>query len=112
MNRFDANPESARCWREVSDILEVSPSQHVADFMRSFYTNADPKIPLMRKIACPTLLIVGEYDEMFIKPNELLARIIPDARHVVMPALGHMTAIEDPPGLTAELLTFLSSITE
>jgi pimeloyl-ACP methyl ester carboxylesterase len=110
MNRFNANPESDRCWREVADILDASSSQHVADFLRRFYTSADPKIAGLRGIQCPVLLLLGEHDFMFVKPNELMARLIPNAKHVVMPGLGHMTAIEDPNGLTRELLTFLKEI--
>lgn len=110
LNRLDANPEPERCWREVTDVLEASPAQHVADFMRHFYTDPDPKIALLRQISCPTLLLLGEHDEMFIKPNELMARVIPGARHVVMPGLGHMTAIEDPEGLVRELMAFLEGI--
>ena len=47
---------------------------------------------------------------MIIKASELLARTIPDVSHVVMPGLGHMTAIEDPEGTLREILGFLRSI--
>jgi pimeloyl-ACP methyl ester carboxylesterase len=36
--------------------------------------------------------------------------VIPGAKHVVMAGLGHMTAIEDPEGLTRELLAFLNEV--
>jgi pimeloyl-ACP methyl ester carboxylesterase len=110
LNRLNANQEPDRCWAETADILATSTSFHVADFMRRFYTNPDPKIALLRQIGCPVLLLLGEHDVMFVKPNELMARVIPGAKHVVMAGLGHMTAIEDPEGLTRELLTFLSEV--
>jgi pimeloyl-ACP methyl ester carboxylesterase len=110
LNRLNANPEPDRCWAETADILATSTSFHVAGFMRRFYTNPDPKIALLREIDCPVLLLLGEHDVMFVKPNELMARVIPNAKHVVMPGLGHMTAIEDPEGLTRELLSFLSEV--
>ena len=75
--------------------------------MRHFYTDPDPKVSLLRGIKCPVLLLHGEYDVMFVKPNELMARVIPGAKYVVMKGLGHMTAIEDPEGLARELLSFL-----
>lgn len=109
LNRLNANPEADRCWAEVADILDASSSLHVAEFMRSFYTNPDPRITGLRGIKCPVLLLLGEHDVMFIKINELMARVIPGAKHVVMPGLGHMTAIEDAGGLTRELLAFLSN---
>jgi pimeloyl-ACP methyl ester carboxylesterase len=110
LNRLNANPEPDRCWSETAEILGTSTSFHVADFMRRFYTNPDPKIAQLRQIQCPVLLLLGEHDVMFVKPNELMARVIPGAKHVVMPGLGHMTAIEDPQGLTRELLSFLGEI--
>ncbi len=110
LNRLNANPEPDRCWAEVADVLDASSSRHVAEFMRSFYTSRDPKIRLLRTIPCPVLLLLGEHDVMFVRPNALMARVIPGARHVVMPGLGHMTAIEDPDGLTRELLAFLGAI--
>ena len=110
LNRLNSNPEPDRCWSETADILDTSTSFHVADFMRHFYTNPDPKIAQLRQIRCPVLLLLGEHDVMFVKPNELMARVIPGAKHVVMPGLGHMTAIEDPHGLTRELLSFLQGV--
>jgi len=110
LNRLNANPEPERCWAETADILATSTSFHVADFMRRFYNNPDPKIAQLRGISCPVLLLLGEHDVMFVKPNELMARVIPNAKHVVMPGLGHMTAIEDPDGLTHELLSFLQEV--
>ena len=35
---------------------------------------------------------------MFVQASELLARTIPNVKHVVMLGIGHMTAIEDPEG--------------
>jgi pimeloyl-ACP methyl ester carboxylesterase len=39
-----------------------------------------------------------------------MAKEIPDARLVVMPNIGHMTATENPEGLAAELLGFLKGV--
>ena len=109
LNRLDANAEPDRCWREVYDIMETTPLGHVADFMRSFYTSPDPKITGLRRIDCPVLLLLGEYDQMFVKPNELMARVIPNATHVVLPGIGHMTAIEDRAGTLESIFEFLKA---
>jgi 3-oxoadipate enol-lactonase len=82
----------------------------LADFMDSFYDDPDPRIARLRTIACPCLVLVGEYDHMFVKPSAQLAREIPSARHVVMKGRGHMTAFEDPQALAGELLTFLRGL--
>ncbi|MEM8564215.1 MAG: alpha/beta hydrolase [Pseudomonadota bacterium] len=108
-NRLDVNPDAERCWQETLDIMEVTPRAHVVDFMRSFYASADPKINGLRSIQCPVLLLLGEFDEMFIKPNELMARVIPEVSHIVMPGIGHMTAIEDRAGTVSAIVDFLNS---
>ena len=39
-----------------------------------------------------------------------MAKEIPDVRHVVMPGIGHMTAIEDTEGTLHEILDFLDTV--
>jgi pimeloyl-ACP methyl ester carboxylesterase len=56
------------------------------------------------------LVLLGEYDVVFIKPSELLAREIPNVKHVVMKGRGHMTALEDPQATSGELIKFLEGL--
>lgn len=84
----------------------------LAQFMQSFYSDPDPMAEGLRQIKCPTLLIVGEFDWVFIKPTELMAKEIPDNRHVVMRGCGHMTALEAPKWTAHELLDFLECVRE
>jgi len=79
-------------------------------FRQTFYTDPDPMVEGLRQVKCPTLVLLGEYDIVFLKPSELMAKEIPDNRHVVMPGLGHMTAIEAPKWLARELLDFLDCV--
>lgn len=78
--------------------------------MRSFYDDPDPRVKELRQIQCPCLVMLGEHDEVFIKPSELLARTIPNVQHVVLEGLGHMTAIEAPERTCEVLLEFLGSL--
>jgi len=78
--------------------------------MTSFYTDPDPHIDELRKVKCPTLVLLGEFDLVFLKPSEIMANEIPDVRHVILPDLGHMTAIEDPERTIAEILDFLETV--
>jgi pimeloyl-ACP methyl ester carboxylesterase len=55
-------------------------------------------------------VLLGDADIMFIKPSELLARTIPNVKHVVLEGMGHMTAIEDPQRTSDELLGFLDAL--
>jgi pimeloyl-ACP methyl ester carboxylesterase len=110
LNRLNANPDPERCWRWTEEIISAGNPLYYAAFMRSFYTDPDPKVKLLRGIRCPNLVLLGEHDVMFVKPSELLARCIPGAEHVVLDGLGHMLAIEDPERTTAELLRFLRRV--
>ena len=86
----------------------IGNPDNFADFIDEFYTSYDPQISGLRSITCPTLMLLGEHDRMFIKPAELIAREVANCTHVVMPGVGHMTAIEDPPALCQHLLDFLA----
>jgi len=110
LNRLNANPDPERCWRWTEEILASSNPVTVAAFLRSFYTDPDSKVKRLGEIGCPNLVLLGEYDVMFVKPSELLARCLPDCEHVVLEGLGHMTAIEDPERTIAELLRFLQRV--
>lgn len=107
MNRLNANPDPERCWRTVEAVLAGGNPATYVEFMRSFYDDPNPMVAELRKIPCPNLVLLGEFDTMFIEPSRLLAREIPDAKHVVLDGLGHMTAIEDPARTSEALIAFL-----
>jgi len=118
-------------WRSTPDVFTFKMAQHpysdkmfeimddwnqrrhhamLVEFMINFYTDPDPMVEGLRQVKCPTLLLIGEYDHVFIKPTELMAKEIPDNRHVVMRGCGHMTAIEAPLWTAHELLDFLECV--
>jgi pimeloyl-ACP methyl ester carboxylesterase len=80
------------------------------EFMQNFYSDPDPMVEGLRQITCPTLLLIGEFDYVFLKPTELMAREIPDNRHVIIKGCGHMTALEAPKWTAHELLDFLECV--
>lgn len=82
----------------------------LAEFYGSFYKDPDPMVEGLRQISCPTLLLIGEFDYVFIKPTELMATEIPDNRHVVMKGCGHMTAMEAPKWTSDIILDFLACV--
>lgn len=106
------NPDAERMYAVWERVLRRGDLKTVAKFLRSFYTDPDPHVDLLRQMKCPTLVLLGELDSMFIESSELMAKEIPDARHVVMKGIGHMTAIEDTEGLLRELLDFLGCVRE
>lgn len=62
---------------------------------------------LLPRIDRPTLVLVGEHDQVTGVPeSELLARSIPGARLVVIPGAGHSAVTERPTEVAAALLDF------
>lgn len=110
LNRIHKAVEPEATYTKLECLLSLSQPKLIAEFMSSFYNNPDPQIAGLRQISCPSLILLGEHDVLFLKPSELMAREIPGARHVVMKGLGHMTALEDPRATSNELIKFLKSI--
>jgi pimeloyl-ACP methyl ester carboxylesterase len=106
------NTDAQRMYGVWERVLRRGDLKTIARFLRSFYTDEDPHVDLLRKIKCPTLVLLGELDSMFIESSALMAKEIPDCRHVMMKGIGHMTAIEDTEGLLRELLDFLDCVRE
>ncbi|MFW9895083.1 MAG: alpha/beta fold hydrolase, partial [Candidatus Thorarchaeota archaeon] len=104
------HPDGEKMLKIYEGFLRRADRRQIHTFMRNFYTDPDPRIEQLRQIKCPTLVMLGEYDVVFTKPSEIMAREIPDVRHVIMPGIGHMTAIEDPEGFIKEILDFLDCV--
>ena len=62
------------------------------------------------RLHVPVLLVSGEGDRC-TPPDALqaLAQVLPDARHVSLPHVGHWPQLEDPEGFDGALLDFLAS---
>lgn len=66
--------------------------------------------PMLSTIACPTLVLVGDGDQLTpLDRAEELANGIPGAKLVVIPDSGHLSTIEQPQRVTAALVDWLSS---
>lgn len=108
---MEKHPYSERMFQVMDGFSQHRISQQaLAEFYQTFYTDPDPMVTGLRQIKCPTLILVGEYDIVFRKTSELMASEIPDNRYVVMPGLGHMTAIEAPMWTSHEILDFLGCV--
>jgi len=104
-------PDSDELWKFLDGFYRRRLNQPaLADFRASFYTDPDPRVEGLRKIKCPTLVLLGEFDIVFLEPSALMVREIPDARHVIIEGVGHMTAIEAPEQTVKELLDFLEAV--
>jgi 3-oxoadipate enol-lactonase len=66
---------------------------------------------LLPRIQVPTLVIVGEEDE--VTPPEVarqMAEAIPNARLVVLPSAGHLANVEAPEAFNEAVRTFLGQL--
>jgi pimeloyl-ACP methyl ester carboxylesterase len=104
------HPNNEGMWKIFEGFIRRHDRKAIMTFMLNFYSDPDPKVDGLRQIKCPTLVLLGEHDIVFLKPSELMAKEIPDVRHVIMEGVGHMTAIEDPERTSAELLDFLETV--
>lgn len=69
-----------------------------------------PHIPAeaLAAITVPTLVIVGEHDQIPRRHTELVARAIPGAELVIVPDAGHPCAAERPDAFNSVVLDFLA----
>jgi len=106
------HPNFESMWKIYEGFLRRQDPKAIRKFYVSFYTDPDPRIEGLRNIKCPTLILLGEHDIVFLEPSELMAKEIPNARHVIIEGVGHMTAIEAPERTIKELLDFLATVSK
>jgi pimeloyl-ACP methyl ester carboxylesterase len=66
-------------------------------------------LPQLRAITCPTLVIVGELDLVFVPGSTLMAETIPGAQLEVIAGAGHSPQFEAPDGWIEVLERFLAA---
>ncbi len=85
--------------------------REIAEFVRTFYADPDTCMDALEGIDCPTFIVYGEKDDLFIESSRLMAERIPGACAAEYRGVGHMTAIEAPDRLTGDILAFLRDCT-
>ena len=93
-------------WREIA----LPTPLHAADLQFQAFAEFDGSHALSW-IKCPTLVLTGDLDELIPPQNsKVLAKLIPDAKLVVIPGGGHRVlweAVEECTSLITEFLTFI-----
>ena len=64
----------------------------------------------MKKVALPTLVIIGDEDDPCLEPALLMKRSMPAAGPVVLPQAGHTINLEDPEPFNRALLDFFTRV--
>jgi pimeloyl-ACP methyl ester carboxylesterase len=106
-------PERRRMWEIFDGCYQRRLSQRALfEFMTSFYTDSDPQVERLKGIKCPTLIMCGEHDVVFVPASEIMAKAIPDNRFVLIPGAGHMTTLEAPEETAKQVLDFLNCVRE
>ncbi|MDP3880118.1 MAG: alpha/beta fold hydrolase [Dehalococcoidales bacterium] len=67
-------------------------------------------IESLDKIKVPTLLLVGENDTPYLAAGEYMAKVIPGAKHVVIPDAGHSCNRDNPEFFSRTVLDFLKKL--
>jgi len=132
--RLAVSDESLEKWRLVSEgkaRREFNradyPASATPDMMRRGFMEdikTDPRVVYQNslairdfdrekdlgRVACPTLVVVGEEDTESSESSEILAAKIPGARKVVIPKCGHRVALVAPEALSEAVLAFLAGL--
>jgi pimeloyl-ACP methyl ester carboxylesterase len=106
------HPDNECMWSIYEGFIRRSEPVAIRNFMMSFYTDPNPMREGLRQIKCPTLVLLGEFDIIFLGPSEILVQEVPDVKHVILDGIGHMTAIEDSERTIKEILDFLKTVKE
>lgn len=104
------SPRAEELLQSAYDMIRIGDRSTIAAFVRSFYTDPDPRVEGLRSICCPALIIYGEKDDLFIESSKLMAREIPNARLIEYAGAGHMLALEEPQRLAEDIAEFLQDI--
>jgi pimeloyl-ACP methyl ester carboxylesterase len=91
-------------------VLEGGNPRGIAAAARGMAERPDMTAALA-EIRCPMLVIVGQEDAIS-PPAEMggIARAIPGAKFVVIPAAGHMSPLENPIAVNAAIAEFVSTL--
>jgi pimeloyl-ACP methyl ester carboxylesterase len=94
--------------QQARALVEAAPAETIVRMLQALADRPDAR-PGLSEIKVPTLVISGEEDPM-IPPAEMAqwAALIPNSRHVVIPATGHLPNLEDPPAFNRAVADFLA----
>ena len=102
-------PELAAARAAAAAIAAQDP-RGLALFARRVAGPAAPVIDELGSIQHPSLVIVGEKDEPYLRAAEVMAARLPRAERVTIPRAGHMVNIEEAEAFNAVLIRFLQKI--
>jgi pimeloyl-ACP methyl ester carboxylesterase len=93
--------------RVPDEMIRVAGTEAFANQQRAIMTRPDSR-PGLSAIRCPTLVLVGEGDQL-TPPHlaEEMAGLIPGSHLVVVPESGHLSTLEQPHAVTRALVEWM-----
>ncbi len=82
----------------------------IAHFSRRVAGPASPVIDQLVDIDIPSLVIVGEKDDPYLRASELMAKRMPRAERVVIPDAGHVVNLDEPEAFNQAVLRFAGGL--
>jgi pimeloyl-ACP methyl ester carboxylesterase len=107
LHKSHANNEPLK--KIVRDMAAATGAEAFVRQTKAIMTRPDSR-PLLSGIRCPTLVLVGEGDEL--TPPELAKEIaggISGAKLVVVPGCGHLSTVEQPQAVNAAMTDWLNA---
>lgn len=99
----------------VGQVRAIITSNQVSGIAGDLMAMADrpDSVPILKQIACPTLVIVGEADQA-TPPTDarLMAEAIPGARLGIILQAGHLANLEQPEAFNRAVISFLETVKE
>jgi pimeloyl-ACP methyl ester carboxylesterase len=96
---------------ETAGAEHVAGAGGLAAAARTILTQRDGEVlESLGTIAAPTLVVVGEHDERFLRAGQMMAARIPDAREIIIEDAGHAANIDQPDRFNRAVLEFLEDL--
>ena len=112
--RVQFQNKDPRGWREMTAQLAEHDPQGAAATMRGVQAKRPSLYDLedrLRRLALPTLIIVGDEDDPALQPSIFLKRTIPAAGLLMLPKSGHPINLEEPAAFNQAVAEFLAQVT-
>jgi pimeloyl-ACP methyl ester carboxylesterase len=94
----------------IREMILATPARGIVDALAGLASRADSG-PTLREIRVPTLVLCGAEDALTPSADaEAIHRGVPGSTLVVIPRVGHLSALEDPPAFNAALDGFLRTL--
>ncbi len=94
----------------VRGLVQAAPTAAVAWAQRAMAARPD-SFDVLAAVQVPSLVLVGEEDQLStVDDAKAMVEALPDARLVVLPRAGHLTAVEEPEGFTTAVEDFVGAV--